>query len=83
MKKTAEEVKSPRYVLVYILSYKYEESDVKVEFFEKEEEMHDRVNELASEYTNDLHIAVAGWLHHEFEYTPVKEVITYEAKRRK
>lgn len=81
--KTPEEVKSPRYVLVYLLLHRWEGEEAKVEFFEREEEMHDRVNELAPKYTNDLHIAVAGWLHHEFEYTPVKEVITYEAKRRK
>ncbi len=72
-----------RYILVYeIDDYPDCGGGIQVEFFEKEQEMHRQVNELAS--TDErISIITAGYLHAEYEYKPIEIIKEYRPELKK
>lgn len=70
---------SCRYVLVWDRSDYIGDGIQCPEFFQKEEDLHKRVNEIAGE---NIKILVAGWLQQEFEYDPVDIVRQYKPRIR-
>ncbi len=73
-----------QYILVYeIDDYPDYGGGTKVEFFKacKEQEMHERVNELASE-DERVSIVAAGFLQTEYEYKPIQIVKEYRPERK-
>jgi hypothetical protein len=70
-----------RYLLVYhIADYAENGGGAIAEDFQNENEMHNRVNELAELHKEIFSVKYAGWLQTEFEYHPVTQVIKYEPK---
>ena len=73
-----------RYILVYeIDDYQGYGGGTQVEFFDSnsEQEMHERVNELAS--TDErISIVTSGFLQVEYEYKPIEIVKEYRPERK-
>lgn len=74
-----------KYILVYqIDDYQDFGGVTQVEFFKstKEDEMHERVNELADQYEH-LTIVFAGFFTTEYEYKPVRIIKEYRPQLKK
>ena len=73
-----------KYILVYDVHTYYDDGGgLKAEEFGNEEnEMHERVNELAKELKDKFEVIYAGFLQIEYEYEAVKQVIEYQPKQK-
>ena len=72
-----------KYILVYeIDDYPEMGGGTEVEFFEEEQKLHERVNELAS---NDERVSIttAGFLSVEYDYKPIEIVKQYRPEIKK
>lgn len=71
-----------KYIIVYeIDDYPEMGGGKDIEIFDTENEMHDRVNELAVR-NNKLRIIIAGFLQFGFEYKPIEIIKEYKPKRK-
>ena len=68
-----------RYILIWDVANDYN-MNPEMERFEEEKQLHERVNELAALYKNNLIIILSAYINREYKYDPVEAVTKYIPK---